>query len=444
MRSRYRVPGRSGRLRTIAPEQALLLLASNIGLGDDRDERLGALLDRPLRWDRVLALSDAHGVTGLMRHALRRSPGCWIRVPEPISVSLDAHHRAMRRRHLALAQQLAGVLAAAGAAGIDPIVLKGAALAATAYPDPALRPMVDIDLLIDPAETEAMGRVLAGLGYVRQAGEAPDSAFNSATGYHHLYFDPSGARVSIEVHWRPASAIQQRHALSTRLLQQRTVRARVVALPGITAARARILTPEAQIVYLATHAAQERHVFSELKLLADIAAVVAAPLPPNWETVTRLARQARARAATYVALMLARDALGVTIPPRVLAALRPPRLIRWAIERSLNAATLFEPVDEIRQAVVKYLVVDSVSVTAHLVWHTLAPSPACPPGCDPQARTMTVVAAYVRAVVTTTNRAVRKMGLWALNRPGAPGIRRVAVATRDTQGRIAGISFRAE
>lgn len=51
-------------------------------------------------------------------------------------------------RNMILFDELGRVLEAFNEAGIDVIVLKGAALAQTIYPDIALRPMGDVDLLV--------------------------------------------------------------------------------------------------------------------------------------------------------------------------------------------------------------------------------------------------------------------------------------------------------
>ena len=70
-------------------------------------------------------------------------------------------YAAQTKRAANIYQQLDAVLEAAPRYDLDPIVLKGAHLAAHVYADRALRPMNDIDLLFQPerlADAEQMLR----------------------------------------------------------------------------------------------------------------------------------------------------------------------------------------------------------------------------------------------------------------------------------------------
>ena len=63
--------------------------------------------------------------------------------------------------------ELIAVLAAFAGAGIGTLLLKGAALAHSHYPEPALRTRCDADVLIRPADHDAAMHLLEGLGYRR-------------------------------------------------------------------------------------------------------------------------------------------------------------------------------------------------------------------------------------------------------------------------------------
>lgn len=82
----------------------------------------------------------------------------------------DAARMRGLRRHSLLRSMLvrasaAEAIGALTTAGIDVMVLKGAALASTVYDDAALRPMLDADLLLRPATVPAADRVVRSLGY---------------------------------------------------------------------------------------------------------------------------------------------------------------------------------------------------------------------------------------------------------------------------------------
>jgi hypothetical protein len=73
------------------------------------------------------------------------------------------HSEARARR---LFETLSGTIRALRAAGVEVVALKGAALAFFHYPDPALRPMGDLDLLLrDPRDLARATEALAGAGW---------------------------------------------------------------------------------------------------------------------------------------------------------------------------------------------------------------------------------------------------------------------------------------
>jgi hypothetical protein len=86
-------------------------------------------------------------------------------VPAAIHQQLQAraiqHSHANRVRGCVLAE----ILTAFQAAGIETLVLKGAALVHLVYPQPGLRPMRDIDLLVSKSQARQAQTLLAELGF---------------------------------------------------------------------------------------------------------------------------------------------------------------------------------------------------------------------------------------------------------------------------------------
>jgi hypothetical protein len=151
-------------------------------------------------WQHLADEANYHGVTLLSGPIIATLPAS-----EPGAVPVDA-----RRGFLALAsrhRQAAAVrescvdrlLEAFAAAEIPVILLKGSALAHLIYPNPEVRPMVDIDILIDPANAEPAMRVTRDLGYVFES--RYESDFSARM--HHLpeaSIVQSGFRISLEIH----------------------------------------------------------------------------------------------------------------------------------------------------------------------------------------------------------------------------------------------------
>jgi hypothetical protein len=176
-------------LNPAAPQGDRVLAASDAValeiVAEAKRHRVSALLARGLdRGGRLAGLSD------VVREALRR----------------DLFEFEMMRAGLAEAQARAA--AALDGAGVPFLALKGAALGATVYADPGLRPMTDVDLLVPPDRLDPALDALARAGFsTPREGEKnfwSDAYFNlpvRAPGEHERL---------VEIHWSIAQA--GRHA----------------------------------------------------------------------------------------------------------------------------------------------------------------------------------------------------------------------------------------
>jgi putative nucleotidyltransferase-like protein len=110
---------------------------------------------------------------------------------------------------LARRARIIRLLDALAAGGVTALVFKGAQLACTRYPDPALRPHVDTDLFIDPNDVERARSVFERTGHrliPHVSGDFVMSQFHftdGAVGGAHLY----------DVHWRIANPVVFRAVL---------------------------------------------------------------------------------------------------------------------------------------------------------------------------------------------------------------------------------------
>ena len=114
--------------------------------------------------------------------------------------------RSARRRAAltALAQQAALRLALErlGVAGIVAVALKGVALAWQHYPEPALRPMRDIDLLVPEARAREAAAILDDAGFARDIDDAGSLAAALADDHQLPAQTHAGLGVTIELHHR--------------------------------------------------------------------------------------------------------------------------------------------------------------------------------------------------------------------------------------------------
>ncbi len=107
-----------------------------------------------------------------------------------------AHQVARRSGSMLL--ELERLLPELSAVGRPPVVLKGAALAVTAYDRPEDRWFLDIDLLVEPADVEPVCERLAAVGFAPVTGVAPPELYDRHH-FHRIVSNPRG--LCLEVHW---------------------------------------------------------------------------------------------------------------------------------------------------------------------------------------------------------------------------------------------------
>lgn len=213
-------------------------------------------------------------------------------------------------------ETLGAVLAALHAAGCAPVLLKGCATARLYYPEPHLRTMGDVDLLVPPGERVLAEEQLRGLGFI-QRGPAP------AAGYeHHHHSKPfwhAEREVWVEVHTRlypPRSPLAEDPRFT---LEQLDSRPAPIAVGGQTA---RTLGHEAQAIYTATRWAESLNLERGVWAVLDVALLLRAHgATLDWDLVcTRADRSWAATALRVLLTSLARWQLA-DVPPAVLRRL---------------------------------------------------------------------------------------------------------------------------
>jgi hypothetical protein len=115
-------------------------------------------------WEIARWAIQVHGIGPLLYVRLRQTQ-CWQELTPALQRYLADQYALNRQRITLLLAELDAILAAASAAGIAVAPLKGGVLATHYYDDPALRPMADLDLLVQPDDESRLARLLIRLGY---------------------------------------------------------------------------------------------------------------------------------------------------------------------------------------------------------------------------------------------------------------------------------------
>jgi hypothetical protein len=114
--------------------------------------------------DALLEFCDEQDLTGLvhLRLCALSSAGDW---PPQLREAVAASARADAARELLRRAEILTVLRALAAAGVQPILLKGTALAYTVYDVASARRRLDTDILVPRAQVESARRTMSDLGY---------------------------------------------------------------------------------------------------------------------------------------------------------------------------------------------------------------------------------------------------------------------------------------
>ena len=131
----------------LSPEWRLLLRACTSAGVTDADVASSHSAEPSFDWPGLVKTASQHDIGPLLYHALRGRlvPGDAARAAMAV---VEAQYYATGLRNALLDRELHRLLDDWRSAGVPAIVLKGAALTATAYRNPALRPMRDLDILV--------------------------------------------------------------------------------------------------------------------------------------------------------------------------------------------------------------------------------------------------------------------------------------------------------
>lgn len=175
---------------------------------------------------------------------------------------------------LAVAQALAvdrlasEVVTAWRAEGIDPILLKGASVAAWLYPE-GVRPYGDADLIVDPARVWDAAAVLARLGF--------EPLEHHVSLHAHPWMRPDGATIDLHVR------LYGLHAEPEQVWNELQRSTETISLASV---RVRGLNLAARALHVTLHAVQHEH---EFKPREDLRRALAATPEKAWRDAERLA-----------------------------------------------------------------------------------------------------------------------------------------------------------
>ena len=146
-------------------------------------------------WDDLAHLAELHGIAPLVYTHLQAAA---INIPQLAENELKARYLQHSHASNIRAKVLGEILAAFQAVEIEVLLLKGMAMAHLVYPQPFLRPMSDIDLLVSKGNAQQAQAQLKTLGFSSQTPQKDDFEH-----HHHLpvaYRYVEGISIHVEIH----------------------------------------------------------------------------------------------------------------------------------------------------------------------------------------------------------------------------------------------------
>jgi hypothetical protein len=244
----------------LPPEIELIALCSRLRTDAAARQRIEWLIARGIDWQSIIENALSHGVLPLLSFNLTQSRKTLL--PQNISILLKTACDITTRRNTALWEEFTSLKKTFGQSEIRMIPLKGIILAKTLYHDIGLRPMQDIDILVQRKDFPAAERNLLRLGYIRQLSGLPENYWQSYQA--HIGFLNPGKNILTELHWQFAPA--RPNTLDISSAWQRA------SVHSVNEERLESLSPEDTLLCLCLHIGKNISSLRHLKLknLCDI------------------------------------------------------------------------------------------------------------------------------------------------------------------------------
>jgi hypothetical protein len=272
-------------------------------------------LTAPAEQSRFLAAAARHRLRPLIAARLRET-GEWRSWPQTVRGALADAERAEAALEIARRQELSRLLAACGSADLPVLLIKGAALAYSMYPEPWLRPREDTDLVVRSSDAERADRVLRDCGFrpaIRQRGRL----VTHQRLYHRA--DAAGRRDAYDLHWKIADPAPFADLLSVDDLLRD---ASTVAVGD--RARARVPSTSHALLLACWHRVSHHHDAGDLLWLYDLHLLADRSSDADARTAIDIARRTGTGPICARGLRLAAERFGTGLPSRFIEELEKP------------------------------------------------------------------------------------------------------------------------
>ena len=285
-------------------EKKVLIAASSFLFQNPQSSLSEELLADLLDWNYLLVTSHQHGISPLLFKSLADS-GLAHYVPPETYQHLKRNYLSSLMNNNRLLRELASMLDLFSEFEVPVLVLKGAALCQTVYPDISLRPFGDLDILISKEHVP------------RCQQELQDIDFHLVKGIYFPLSDDQNDRLGcewayhrnntvVELHWNLINSLAP-FRINIGLFWQDAVELKFEGRPAFS------MSPENQLLHLCLH--QYKHHWERMRDLIDVALVIQRfQNELDWEMIYWRSDIQGLNHCVYYNLTLAQEVLGLPIP----------------------------------------------------------------------------------------------------------------------------------
>lgn len=199
---------------------------------------------RAINWVALAKNAVETGLAPLLHVAINRSAANT--VPDEVQTLLRQCYQETAGFNLLALNYLGEILHEASIRNIQLVLLKGVGLLHSVYGSIALRPMIDLDLLIDFEDIDRMKALLFELDF-RDQNLTPSTNPSGLFWNESLFVGPDPGQVQIEIHWHLIDIPYYARKLPTNLLVERS------NLTMVDGRECQILAADDQIIHLSIH-----------------------------------------------------------------------------------------------------------------------------------------------------------------------------------------------
>lgn len=338
----------------LSREDSILFTTSRAYLQPQEEEQVRRWSAQSVNWAYVTWRAENNRTIPLLDYHLRRL-GLLDALPTEIRLYQQRWTTLSRLRSVLEFRNLTEIMDALDRAGIAWFLVKGPDIALLYYPDPFLRPMTDVDIMINPADAARAQQVMFELGYRHGIFDPTNGSWTEKQErinpelFRETYALPVFVR--IESLQSPFASHEVPRKLRNRHVKVHIDRARVMHMPifidlhvnlsvgidvqdiwsGVTLAKtlgriARVQSVTGAVWFLSARLYHEAFLYNSLRFLmfGDLHAVLHRELASvNWAEVAAIAYKYEMRPAIYYVLAQMRRLCQIDVPEEFLTLVRP-------------------------------------------------------------------------------------------------------------------------